>query len=188
MLYLEHSVESLARGGPWLLGMIVPGVSRWRVLKEAETEIHGGSSRRRLYGCTVTMLQARGPQQRGSGEGAESLPVVAAGGGPPTFEQLLLTWSQVNPFTPCPQIAVVSTLQISQHVLLADSHAYTIENACLCPCTPASLSDDAGRCNRRMISTTFVRLSPTTSALPRTSRAAPPPPRRRPHHHRLPVR
>ena len=94
MLYLEHSVESLARGGPWLLGTIVPGISRWRVLKEAETEVHGGSSRRRLYGCAVTMLQP----QLGSGAGAEGLvpaDIKAFGPGPPMFEQLLLTWAQV---------------------------------------------------------------------------------------------
>jgi hypothetical protein len=95
VLYLEHSVESLARGGPWLLGTIAPGISRWRVLKEAETEIHGGSSRRRLYGCSVTMLRAPAPLQGGSSPGAG-----AAGGefGPasPVFEQLLFTWSQVR--------------------------------------------------------------------------------------------
>ena len=96
VLYLEHSVESLARGGPWLLGTIAPGISRWRVLKEAETEIHGGSSRRRLYGCSVTMIQAQAPLhwQGGSGVGADVL--GGAGGGPPVFEQLLLTWSQAS--------------------------------------------------------------------------------------------
>ncbi len=95
VLYLEHSVESLARGGPWLLGTIAPGISRWRVLKEAETEIHGGSSRRRLYGCTITMIQAQAQLhwQGGSGVGAD---VLGAAGGPPVFEQLLLTWSQVS--------------------------------------------------------------------------------------------
>ena len=99
MLYLEHSVESLARGVPWLLGKIVPGISRWRVLREPETEIHGGSSRRRLYGCTVTMLRAQGPLQVGSGEGANGLSDAGNGKlelGPPVFEQQLLTWSQVS--------------------------------------------------------------------------------------------
>ena len=90
VLYLEHSVESLARGGPWLLGMIVPGVSRWRVLKEAETELHGGSSRRRLYGCAVT-LQAQASLQAASLERVD-----AADSRSPIFEQLLLTWSQVK--------------------------------------------------------------------------------------------
>jgi hypothetical protein len=100
VLYLEHSVESLSRGGPWLLGTIVPGISRWRALKEAETEIHGGTNRRRLYGCTVTMsqLHAKALQdarsvgteiQGGAGSGV-------LGQGPPLFEQQLLTWSQVN--------------------------------------------------------------------------------------------
>jgi hypothetical protein len=96
VLYLEHSVESLARGGPWLLGTIVPDISRWRVLKEAETEVHGGSSRRRLYGCSVTMLQPQAPLEdrrravEGAGDGG------APGPGPLVFEQLLLTWSQVS--------------------------------------------------------------------------------------------
>jgi hypothetical protein len=99
VLYLEHSVESLARGGPWLLGTMAPGISRWRVLKEAETEIYGGSSRRRLYGCSVTMLPAPAPLQGGSSPGAEG--TGAAGGGAfgpgsQVFEQLLLTWSQVR--------------------------------------------------------------------------------------------
>jgi hypothetical protein len=95
VLYLEHSVESLARGGPWLLGTIVPGISRWRVLKEAETEVHGGSSRRTLYGCAVTMLQPQAPLEdgrcavEGAGDGW-------ARPGPLVFEQLLLTWSQVS--------------------------------------------------------------------------------------------
>ncbi len=95
MLFLEHSVESLARGGPWLLGTMAPGISRWRALKDAETEIYGGSSRRRLYGCSVTMLCAPAPLQGGSSPGAG-----AAGGefgtASPVFEQLLFTWSQVR--------------------------------------------------------------------------------------------
>ena len=101
MLYLEHSVESLAQGGPWLLGTIVPGISRWRALKEAETEVHGGSSRRRLYGCTVTLLHAHAPLQE-AGSGAAGAETREAGGGkalgpgPPVFEQLLLTWSQAS--------------------------------------------------------------------------------------------
>ena len=56
VLYLEHSVESLARGGPWQLGKIVPGSSAWRPLRDAETEEYGGSSRRVLYGCVATMV------------------------------------------------------------------------------------------------------------------------------------
>jgi hypothetical protein len=91
VLYLEHSVESLARGGPWLLGTIVPGISRWRVLKEAETQIHGGSSRRRLYGCAVTMLREQAPLQA---EGPERLEANYSGS--PVFEQQLLAWSQVS--------------------------------------------------------------------------------------------
>jgi hypothetical protein len=106
VLYLDHSVESLARGGPWLLGTIAPGISRWRVLKEAETEVHGGSSRRRLYGCTVTMLHANAQPHGSASAGAEgqqpagsvSFKGSPASGmaGQPMFEQLLLTWSQVS--------------------------------------------------------------------------------------------
>jgi hypothetical protein len=106
VLYLEHSVESLARVGPWLLGTIVPGISRWRVLREAETEMHGGSSRRRLYGCTVTMVHAQmarqatvTPAQSVSCAGPEMMGIAgggALGPSPPVFEQLLLTWSQVT--------------------------------------------------------------------------------------------
>jgi hypothetical protein len=95
VLYLDHSVESLARGGPWLLGTIVPGISRWRVLKEAETEIHGGSSRRRLYGCTVTMLRPQAPLQGGSGESTKRTGEEGSRARGPVFEQQLLTWSQV---------------------------------------------------------------------------------------------
>jgi hypothetical protein len=106
VLFLDHSVESLACGGPWLLGTIVPGISRWRVLKEAETEVHGGSSRRRLYGCTVTMLHGHVQPHGGASAGADgeqpvgsvSFKTSPASGtaGPPVFEQLLLTWSQVS--------------------------------------------------------------------------------------------
>ncbi len=99
VLYLEHSVESLARGGPWLLGTIAPGISRWRVLKEAETEIHGGSSRRRLYGCAVKLLLAEVSLH---GDGTVDAERLLPGSGPPVFEQLLLTWSQVRlHLSPC---------------------------------------------------------------------------------------
>ena len=100
MLYLEHSVESLARGGPWLLGTIVPGISRWRVLKEAEMEIHGGTSRRRLYGCTVTMSRLHAKASQDARSVGNEIQGGAASGvlgqGPTLFEQLLLSWSQVN--------------------------------------------------------------------------------------------
>ena len=56
VLYLEHSVDSLARRGPWQMGIIMRGKSAWRPLREAETEEYGGSTRRVLYGCAVTMM------------------------------------------------------------------------------------------------------------------------------------
>ena len=37
------------------------GDSAWRPLREAETEAHGGSSRRVLYGCVVTMINSSSP-------------------------------------------------------------------------------------------------------------------------------
>jgi hypothetical protein len=103
VLYLEHSVESLARGGPWLLGTIAPGISRWWALRKAETvtEIHGGSSRRRLFGCIITMLRAPAPLQGGSSTDNEALGSKESsspwpGPEPQEFEQQLLTWSQAS--------------------------------------------------------------------------------------------
>ncbi len=66
ILYLEHSVDSLARGGPWQLGKIVQGKSGWRPLREVETEEYGGSSRRVLYGCVVTLLSDGSSSMPGS--------------------------------------------------------------------------------------------------------------------------
>jgi hypothetical protein len=117
VLYLDHSLESLALGGPWMLGAMAPGASRWRVLRETETELHGGSSRRRLYGCAVTLQRAPAPPPGGgnagfegqAGGGGMGLGAPLAGGeapgsGPPVYEQLLLTWSQVRlPPSCCPQ-------------------------------------------------------------------------------------
>jgi hypothetical protein len=79
VLFLDHSVEGLARGGPWLLGTVLRGSCSWRTMNDAETAIHGGSSRRRLYGCVVTMLR----------------PPAALGGDEDDSVQPLLTWSQV---------------------------------------------------------------------------------------------
>ncbi len=80
-------MESLARGGPWLLGFVRRGKSTWRVLSEADTEKYGGSSRRRLYGCVFTMFTDRA-RMAASGGGT-------FGRGLEAFEQQLLTWSQV---------------------------------------------------------------------------------------------
>ena len=58
VLYLEHSVDSLARGGPWQLGKVIRGGSAWRPLRDSETEAYGGSTRRLLYGCVVTIFNS----------------------------------------------------------------------------------------------------------------------------------
>jgi hypothetical protein len=87
VFYLEHSVESLARGGPWLLGTVRGDKSTWRALSEVDTEKYGGSSRRRLYGCIVTMFHGRARMPAAGGG--------TVGGGLEAFEQQLLTWSQV---------------------------------------------------------------------------------------------
>jgi hypothetical protein len=100
VLYLEHSVESLARGGPWLLGTIRRGRSGWRSLSEVESETYGGSARRRLYGCAVTMLYPQKQQAVGT-LGSCSFNMAGQKRGPDgLFKQLLLTWSQVML---CPQ-------------------------------------------------------------------------------------
>jgi hypothetical protein len=39
------------------MGKIMRGISSWRPMREAETEEYGGSTRRVLYGCAVTMLK-----------------------------------------------------------------------------------------------------------------------------------
>ncbi len=117
MLYLEHSVESLARGGPWQLGKILQGSSGWRALSEAETAVYGGSSLRRLYGCAITMVKPDSHAAHGSSPGDGVRPTAegclggqdaqAPAGGHPgerctadgsmgeMFEQQLFTWSQV---------------------------------------------------------------------------------------------
>jgi hypothetical protein len=86
VLYLEHSTESLSRGGPWLLGTILPGSCVWRILSDPETAIHGGSSRRRLYGCVVTLCRPNAAAQGVSGGGEVNQDELV---------QQLLTWSQV---------------------------------------------------------------------------------------------
>ncbi len=87
-------MESLARGGPWRLGVVLRGKSKWRALSEAETENYGGSSLRRLYGCVfnIQRIQTRPPgdvgRTRSDSETATNEPVRE-------YEQQLLTWSQV---------------------------------------------------------------------------------------------
>ena len=102
VLFLEHSVESLARGGPWQLGKIVPGRSAWRPLRDAETEEYGGSSRRVLYGCVVTMVDSSGCSSVPAGENFTTMDELSSFGlnmassmQCNTFRQLLLTWSRV---------------------------------------------------------------------------------------------
>ncbi len=78
------------------MGMVRRGKSKWRALSEVETEIYGGSSIRRLYGCVFTMQQAqiRQPASGGGGRlrrGSE----ITSSESVQEQEQQLLTWSQV---------------------------------------------------------------------------------------------
>ena len=86
-------MESLARGGPWLLGTIRRGSSGWRTLSEAESETHGGSVRRKLYGCVVKMFHPDSTGPLGSCRSFSRIEDEGVVNG--MFEQLLLTWSQV---------------------------------------------------------------------------------------------
>jgi hypothetical protein len=95
VLYLEHSVDSLARGGPWVLGTVVRGSCRWRALSEAETETYGGTALRRLHGCIITMVKPDAQASVGSKTHGEGKP-VAESGISEFFEQRFLTWSQVS--------------------------------------------------------------------------------------------
>ena len=92
VLYLEHSVQSLALGGPWRLGTLCKNSSAWRILSEADTVVWGGSSMRRLYGCVITLVTEHTltlPLPSGSNS-------LAAMAGPDNlFRQVLLSWSQV---------------------------------------------------------------------------------------------
>jgi hypothetical protein len=88
-------VESLVRGGPWKLGMVVRGRSKWRALSEAETEVYGASRLRRLYGCAFNMRHAQSlPESGGIGRTRSKLEAVV-NEQVQEYEQLLLTWSQV---------------------------------------------------------------------------------------------
>ena len=90
MLYLEHTVEDLARGEPWRMGTLQRGGSSWRILRDEETAAYGGSIRRRLYGCLVTMADGRSDAPVGVawGDGGRSSEAGA--------QQRLLSWSQVS--------------------------------------------------------------------------------------------
>ncbi len=90
MLYLEHTVEDLARGEPWRMGTLQRGGASWRILRDEETAAYGGSSRRKLYGCLVTMADGRSDAPVGFawGDGGRS--------GEAGAQQRLLSWSQVS--------------------------------------------------------------------------------------------
>ena len=110
MLYLEHSVDSLARGGPWQLGTVLPGSCGWRALSEAETATYGGSTLRRLYGCAITMFRpdAHAHAPAGSSAGGDVRPRAESGIGE-MFEQRLFTWSQVGA---SPSLSSTNSLQL----------------------------------------------------------------------------
>ncbi len=91
-------MESLACGGPWILGKIHRGLSTWRALSQAETASYGGSSIRKLFGCAVTMFSASDAavpsfvprRDEVAGQGADT---QCSGS---LFQQQLLTWSKVS--------------------------------------------------------------------------------------------
>ncbi len=91
-------MESLACGGPWILGKIHRGLSTWRALSQAETASYGGSSIRKLFGCAVTMFSASDAAvpssvPRSHGESWQGADTPCSGS---LFQQLLLTWSKVS--------------------------------------------------------------------------------------------
>jgi hypothetical protein len=56
VMFVEHSADDLARGKPCKMGTLQHGRSSWRILRDEETAAYGGSSRRKLYGCLVTLF------------------------------------------------------------------------------------------------------------------------------------
>ena len=78
------------------MGVVLRGKSNWRTLSEAETEIYGGSSLRRLYGCVFTMQQKQMHQPApGIGGKTRSGSEITSSESVQEQEQQLLTWSQV---------------------------------------------------------------------------------------------
>ena len=101
VFFFEHSVESLACGGPSILGKIHRGLSTWRALSKAETAAYGGSSLRKLFGCAITMFNTSNAGLPLSVLSSDN-ETLSPPGTPCTdslFPQLLLTWSKVN--LPC---------------------------------------------------------------------------------------
>ena len=72
------------------MGSLQQGRSSWRILRDEETAFCGGSSRRKLYGCVVTLLdgQTDAPVGISKSFGGRNEEVGA--------EQMLLSWSQVS--------------------------------------------------------------------------------------------
>ena len=97
VLYLEHSVDSLVRGGPWQLGTVLRGSCGWRALCDEETATYGGSTLRRLYGCVITMFKPDTDDPARSGLSGDVRPTAESGiRVSESFEQQLFTWSQVS--------------------------------------------------------------------------------------------
>ena len=102
VLFLDHRVENLALGGPWLLGTVKRDLSAWSVVPQADMAALGGSSHRRLFGCVITMLDVSFavpgsvlpvsvPNSHGEVDGS---PVTACTSN--FVQQRLLTWSKVS--------------------------------------------------------------------------------------------
>lgn len=91
VLYLEHTVEGLNRGRPWKMGSLQKGRSTWRILRDEETVAYGGSNRRKLYGCMVTLFDWQTNEPIGVSWSNTCGPNKEGG-----LEQRLLSWSQVS--------------------------------------------------------------------------------------------
>ena len=122
-MYLEHSVESLAQGGPWQLGTVLQGNCGWRTLSEAETATYGGSTLRRLYGCAIRMVKPAAHAPAGSRPVDDVRPTAESCSGE-MFEQQLLTWSQVCANVSAAVLCILCRKNDGQH---ACSDAYTLK-------------------------------------------------------------
>jgi hypothetical protein len=109
VLYLKHSAEDLARCEPCKMGILQQGSSSWKILRDEETVVYGGSSRRKLYGCVITMSDGRSDAPNGG--------ACSNTGQDTDSEQRLLSWSQVS-------VPISSSSASTWFSLLGFTHAF----------------------------------------------------------------
>jgi hypothetical protein len=102
VLFLDHHVESLEHCGPLLLGTMRRGLSTWSILPHSEILTYGGSSYRKLFGCTITLFDTSNavPLSVPSSSGEDWKKATCEIGPDSTgnlFQQQLMTWAKVNP-------------------------------------------------------------------------------------------